>query len=439
MKNLKDYLNKKVAIACRTDEEAEFVNNFLENNGGRSLIKEWYNRKNNDDEYHNCIEFDLNNFPYNCYCQEGYYKEEGYTVYEASEFINTKDSLLEKARRDYPIGSKIKCLHNTNFGDIDTGNFEQNDNCIRHKNKEGYFCCVYYNNEWATIIEQPKEEQKPMKEKIKEWSVGTYVVFTDEEQKNAYNVDLYTPYLINIENPNYNHITVQNNIYISLGYKLNKNNLKWFATKEEAEAFSRELLGKSNSIPEYVECISCSNTEYIVNKIYKTIDGRIKTENNYLPINKYELNEKYYGYEFKKSTKAAYEAQGIVKEIVKQHPLTTEQCMNEEVIEIGDEVEVIDDDINYNHNSYKKGYKFIVTKKEKSILSGVGYWINHISIKNCKLIKKASHNTNTKKVDVSSPKVGNKLLMFKKRESTTLPNVEKRVKLKIFKQKLIKI
>ena len=75
MKNLKDYLGKKVAIACRTDVEAKFVNDFLANNGGRSLYGRWEDRKDKNIEYHNCIEFGLDRLPYNCYCYEGFYKK----------------------------------------------------------------------------------------------------------------------------------------------------------------------------------------------------------------------------------------------------------------------------------------------------------------------------------------------------------------------------
>lgn len=94
MKNLKDYLGKKVAIACRTDDEARFVNDFLANDGGRSLYSDWENRKNKNKEYHNCIEFGLDSLPYNCYCYEGFYKKQGYDVYEASEFMESNTSLV---------------------------------------------------------------------------------------------------------------------------------------------------------------------------------------------------------------------------------------------------------------------------------------------------------------------------------------------------------
>lgn len=97
MKKLKDYLGKKVAIACRTDAEAKFVNDFLANNGGRSLYRYWEDRKNYSKEYHNCIEFNLDDLPYNCYCYEGYYEKEGYDVYEvyeASEFMESNTSLV---------------------------------------------------------------------------------------------------------------------------------------------------------------------------------------------------------------------------------------------------------------------------------------------------------------------------------------------------------
>jgi hypothetical protein len=88
MKNLKDYLGKKVAIACRTDEEAKFVNDFIQANGGKSLYHRWLERKKELIQYHNCIEFDLFEIPQNTYCYEGFYRNIGFTVYEASEFMS---------------------------------------------------------------------------------------------------------------------------------------------------------------------------------------------------------------------------------------------------------------------------------------------------------------------------------------------------------------
>jgi len=94
MKNLKDYLGKKVAIACRTDVEAKFVNDFLANNGGRSLYGYWEYRKNYSKEYHNCLEFSLDSLPYNCYSHEGFFEKQGYTLYKASEFMESNTSLV---------------------------------------------------------------------------------------------------------------------------------------------------------------------------------------------------------------------------------------------------------------------------------------------------------------------------------------------------------
>lgn len=110
MKNLKDYLGKKVAIACRTDEEAKFVNDFLAKNGGRNLYYHWESRKDKPKQYHNYIEFSLNKLPLNCYCHENYHKTIGYTVYEASEFL----------KFNFQVGKWYKFI---SYGDINNINY----------------------------------------------------------------------------------------------------------------------------------------------------------------------------------------------------------------------------------------------------------------------------------------------------------------------------
>lgn len=70
---------------------------------------------------------------------------------------------------------------------------------------------------------------------------------------------------------------------------------------------------KSQTITEYVECVECNTSEYIKGKIYKLEEGKIRTETNYLPSEKYKLNQYYYSYNFKFSTKEAFEAQNKPK------------------------------------------------------------------------------------------------------------------------------
>jgi len=108
MKNLKDYLNTKTAIACRTTEQAKFVNEFLANNGGKSLFDKWKYRKSMPSNYHNRLEFSLNKLPNNKYCHEDYYAEEGYDVLEASEFMPSLVGRKIKALVDLPNGGVVR-------------------------------------------------------------------------------------------------------------------------------------------------------------------------------------------------------------------------------------------------------------------------------------------------------------------------------------------
>lgn len=167
--------------------------------------------------------------------------------------------------------------------------------------------------------------------------------------------------------------------------------------------------------PEYVECViedSCIE----VGKIYQ-VDKNLgfKYADDIKPV--YYLVENYrtpyYQSHFRPSTKLAYDLQNL-----KQQPLTLEQCYNTE-IEVGDEVECVEG-IGHPGIGFNLGLKFIVNdiqnyKPEKCYFGGDrghGVYENHL-----KLIKKANKNTTTttlnKKVDVSSPKVTDKITVPK--------------------------
>jgi len=66
----------------------------------------------------------------------------------------SKDELLAEAKRRYPVGTKIDCLHGTAFNLIETDIFEYDDKftpCIRCRNKENYVSCVF-DGKWAEIL-----------------------------------------------------------------------------------------------------------------------------------------------------------------------------------------------------------------------------------------------------------------------------------------------
>lgn len=167
-------------------------------------------------------------------------------------------------------------------------------------------------------------------------------------------------------------------------------------------------------IPEYVEYIDTLYKGTIV-KVEDWCCG------SYCKVIFYNGNkEQPFKHLVKYSTKSAYDVQNS-----KQQPLTSEQCYNTE-IEVGDEVENIDIQqyngavCTENNNYTEKGIKGIVTKKGYSVGADcIAYEITWHNGKKCgksinqvKLIKKANKDTTTtlnKKVDVSSPKVTDKI------------------------------
>ena len=81
--------------------------------------------------------------------------------FEAGTWISESESLLEQARRLYPVGTKFKCLHDCNGGPIaslDEIRLDEWDT-IRWYEKGGRGCgCIYDEGKWAEII---PEEIKP--------------------------------------------------------------------------------------------------------------------------------------------------------------------------------------------------------------------------------------------------------------------------------------
>lgn len=191
----------------------------------------------------------------------------------------------------------------------------------------------------------------------------------------------------------------------------------------------------------YYECIKSYDFDFDVGKIYKDID-RPNWFTKYNNILHFKTNGKYFENWFKPSTKEAYEAQ------FKQYPLTPKECIsNSDVIEIGDEVEVINDS-NFNNGNKKIGDRFIVKLITKNNDSSHKYWIHYLDVrgfgigdKNLKLIKKASQTTLNKKVDGISPiKVNTKLIDIIKIKGSTPTKVEKKkIKLTILKTKQLNL
>lgn len=158
------------------------------------------------------------------------------------------------------------------------------------------------------------------KQEVKEWSVGTYVVFLEDKLSHSRGfVD---------------EIVSNNNIEINLanerGIGLRSSyiqDLKWFPTKELAQAFSDSLLGiKKDSIPEYVEWINyvglredrrmCTKSEFKEGKIFCTKTDNFPDSGLSESIDSWKLGytKSWYKHNFKPSTLEAYNLQNKPKE-----------------------------------------------------------------------------------------------------------------------------
>lgn len=176
---------------------------------------------------------------------------------------------------------------------------------------------------------------------------------------------------------------------------------------------------EEETIVEYVECIKGSGSDFyhtIGNickvKSYNKKEKLLKLEGYENTIRNINLDKPFSGNntDYKKSSKKAYDLQNF-----KQQPLIPEQCYNTE-IEVGDEVEVA---YPCSTSGNTKGHIGYVKSIFQGGLSDFGScqvykingWCEHISA--LRLIKKANKNTITttlnKKVDVSSPKVTDKI------------------------------
>lgn len=181
-----------------------------------------------------------------------------------------------------------------------------------------------------------------------------------------------------------------------------------------------------NVIPEYVECLEEDATYNIKNRIYKVISWKENSVwvicnlrcGGYNPGDNLCNNDWFKNnHKWKISTKKAYDLQNS-----KQYPLVPKECCNTE-IEIGDEVEVVKlEKFSVDANIYLKaniGDRFIVKKAphnySHTFEKGIRIEDNRdytYPVECFKLIRKANNTTTltqTKKDDVLSPKVENKV------------------------------
>ena len=168
-----------------------------------------------------------------------------------------KDALLEEAKRRYPVGTKFKIVHcpenirkvtshekhdNTFVTASDGLHINFISDLIEGEESSCISASVYFNGNWAEIVEEPKVE---VKEKIKStitWKIGDYVVFVEDWSRSKKgNID-------KIEKLGVGVIALYlEKEGLASSPLHNDCKLKVFPTLQEAQKFSDELLGKSKT------------------------------------------------------------------------------------------------------------------------------------------------------------------------------------------------
>lgn len=249
---------------------------------------------------------------------------------------------------------------------------------------------------------------------------------------------------------------LSNNTHISKGTICSANDFEISMNIEKNLGYSNAVVYKNgkwaeivkqedNSIPEYVECINTSwfgKDRSTLGNIYKfpeiTLDnGQILKLNKEFEIWKNT---------FKPSTKEAYDSQFLLTDFtIKTHPVTPEECINNDVIEVGDEVELI----KTPHAGYDLGDKAIIQEVSSSndfkvYRKGTNEIVGGCNFKGHWKITKKKHSNTTvnKQLDISSAiQVGNEVtnITIPKSASVVLKNTENEVKIKINQKLTIKI
>lgn len=383
-------------VHCKSQQEWDFV---IDNSISK-VDKSAFVNKDNYNSGGNCIDI-TSKYEF---CYLNYYKENNYKILSFEDWCKennytldwlkkSKDTLLEEAKRRYPVGTKFKdhtiqkiwTIKNTNF--IYSNDYINNLEAIYLESKDivestesRWAICL--DGKWAEIVEDTKPQfevgkwyiinsdnsrfinvvkikkvfsntkieaengyyniksdnggcrwnattnkhvwedinkvtpltledvqqylpgthpdiiDKPLPKTVEKWSKGTYVVYLEKFSNliSKNQIDKITTEL----KPGYLGIYTKCYGFLILTREQD-GQIKWFATKEEAEKFVKL---QQSIIPEYVECISSwigSLGNSIKGKIYKTSVQPDFTANKWESI----LLPSH----FKPSTKEAYEAQ----------------------------------------------------------------------------------------------------------------------------------
>lgn len=224
-------------IEISSEEEMEKASKWLESLGYKNL----HDKKYDIEGTYLFISGDTM-FHFNNESKKSYWKPFS-VLYDEGMPRDKEEDLLSKAKRLYPIGTQYKCA----AGGYNVHTVESMDWAPSPPDKiygEDNKGCIYINGKWAEIV----HEVKP----IEKWSVDTYVVFlTDNLQGNFFKKgelariyrsepDDYRIWYSNQNTNNYDSDFVIENI-------------KWFATLEEAEKFAatiKQSVEKKEFIPD---------------------------------------------------------------------------------------------------------------------------------------------------------------------------------------------
>jgi hypothetical protein len=78
------------------------------------------------------------------------------------KITNEKSTLLEEAKRRYPLGTKVRSAYDSQYEFTIGEEFEVRDTYILCKSKEGAIFYIYYKGKWAEVINDNTVPEKPL-------------------------------------------------------------------------------------------------------------------------------------------------------------------------------------------------------------------------------------------------------------------------------------
>ncbi len=203
-------------------------------------IGKWYS---SNDESFCCTEIKENDTSFNAvfgygfngnntWQEDSHFASTGNTRWRLADVNVIKDLLLTKAKKDYPIGTKTLCAsHGSKTGSWKVKGY----NFVNFQLLNSTSSYLFLDGKWAEIIKEPKK-----------WDIGTYVVCikngADEEEEEYKVGDISTIHKHTGSVNKYAHTDFGVEFLFTSNFALN--NVKWFATKEEAEKFADTLKPK---------------------------------------------------------------------------------------------------------------------------------------------------------------------------------------------------